>query len=167
MKVLEISRKYLGNQELPGNKFIDDPKVEKDLGELIKKAGQNDGEAWCCYFAEAMFCEAFPEQEAKLRKLFSASCVKTFENFVRAGYTVSQKPVKGALAIYRKCTNGMATVKGHAGICEEVYSDTTYRNIEGNTTAAGVREGKYVNEKDRTTKMVATGLNLMGFIIIQ
>lgn len=158
--------KFLGQSELKGNKFQDDPTVVGDLGELIKKAGQKDGEAWCSYFAEAVFCEAYPEKEAKLRQLFNASAVKTFENFKKAGYTVVQQPVVDSIAIYQHYKDGVADWTGHVGIACEVISATEYRNIEGNTNDDGSREGTSVLKKKRRIGKVKTGLNLLGFILV-
>jgi hypothetical protein len=68
-KILEVAKKYVGMKENDGNKF-DENSI---LGQVLHKAGQKDGEAWCAYFAEAVFCEACPDRNSEFRKIFSAS----------------------------------------------------------------------------------------------
>lgn len=160
MKQVVVALKYLGQSELAGNTFTDDT----PLGKLVLAAGQKKGEAWCAYFAEGVFCEAYPEKAAAYRKLFSSGAVKTLNNFKDAGYTVFQKPSEGALVIWQKFDNGKPGWEGHIGIVKEVLDDGVFVSIEGNTTKAGSREGTTVLLKTRSTKQVAKGLNVIGFV---
>lgn len=160
MTVIEVAKKYLGDSELKGNVFTDDT----ELGRRLKEAGHSDGEAWCAYFAEAVFCEAFPEKEKPFRRMFSAGAVKTLENFRTNGYTVFEKPQPGMLVIWQHYEKGKPSWQGHAGIVIEVLPNGTFITIEGNTTAAGSREGTSVQIKTRSRKPVATGLNVLGFV---
>lgn len=162
----QVACKFLAQKELTGNKFNDDPNIKGDLGELLKKAGQKDGEAWCAYFTEACFCEAMPEKEVKLRQLFSASAVQTFKNFKAAGYTILQQPVKDALVIWQHYKDGKEDWTGHAGVVCEVINKTEFRSVEGNTNDNGSREGIMVAKKFRRTLKVHTGLNVIGFVLI-
>jgi hypothetical protein len=166
MTPLQFAKTFLGHKELAGNKFINDPKAAGDLGELLHQAGQRDGEAWCAYFMEAIFCTVLTDKEKVLRALFSASAKKTFENFQKAGYTVSNEPIIGALVIWTRYLNGIEQWQGHAGIVSEVISPTQFKSIEGNTNCGGSREGDSVQEKIRNTAMIRTGLNIKGFILI-
>lgn len=155
MKQIEIAKKYLGHKEKPGNIF--DPK--SPLGKIIIEAGQQDGEAWCAYYTEAIFVET-------LRALFSASTVQTFHNFKNAGYEISDVPKVGSLVIWQKYKDGKATWAGHAGIVTCVNSDGSFLSIEGNTNSNGSREGDSVQEKVRKNVRVENGLNILGFVII-
>lgn len=163
MGVIDTARKYLGQKEGQGNTFDD----STPLGKLVKLAGQKNGEAWCCYFGEGVFCEALPEKEPELRKLFSANCFQTYVNFLQAGYKCSLKPVPGALVIFQYLVNGVLTTRGHAGICETVISETQFTCIEGNTNEAGSREGNTVAVKTRDTLKRDNGLVVVCFIIIE
>lgn len=154
-KQIEIAKKYLGQKELPGNIF--DPK--SPLGKILIEAGQKDGEAWCCYFQEAVFVET-------LRALFSASTVQTFQNFKNAGYEITEGPRVGALVIWQSYKDGKPQWSGHAGLVTKVNSDGSFVTIEGNTTAAGSREGNSVQEKVRKNIRTDNGLNILGFVII-
>jgi hypothetical protein len=162
MKQVDIAKKYIGMKEGAGNKF-DENSI---LGQVLHKAGQKDGEAWCCYFAEAVFCEAFPEKNQELRKLFSASTVQTYKNFVEAGYDVHTSPKAGDLIIWQKYKAGEKQWQGHAGIVQSVNTDGSYFTIEGNTNSEGSREGDSVQQKLRKTVFKQDGLNVMGFITI-
>jgi hypothetical protein len=164
MTAVETARKYIGQKELPGNKFTDDPKVSGDLGERIKKAGQKDGEAWCAYFVEAVLRESFPDRSTEIDKYISASAVKTFENLEKAGYTISKKPVVGYIVVWQKYKGGKPTWQGHIGFCSQVINDNKFKSIDGNTTGEGSREGNQVAEKPGSLSVKSDGLNVMGFI---
>lgn len=159
-KVVEVAKKYLGQSELEGNVFTE----ATELGRRLKASGHKDGEAWCAYFAESVFCEAFPEKETGLRKTFSAGAVKTLDNFRAAGYTIFDKPSVGALVIWQRYKNGEASWQGHAGIVIELLDGGAFLTIEGNTNTVGSPEGTSVEIKTRSTKRVNTGLNVYGFV---
>lgn len=162
MKQIEVARKYVGMKEKDGNVF-DETTV---LGQAIHKAGQKDGEAWCAYFAEAVFCEAFPERNGELRKLFSASAVQTFNNFVDAGFNIHVHPMPGDLVIWQRYKDGKKVWQGHAGIVTKVNPDESFNTVEGNTNSEGSREGDSVQEKHRKNTFKEDGLNVLGFITI-
>lgn len=162
MTPIEVALSFLGATEKPNNGGF----YNERLQALMTTAGHKPGEAWCCYFMEACFCEALKEREAELRKIFSASCVTTFNNFQAAGYTITKVPFVGALGILRKYKDGEPTWQGHAILVLEVIDQLHYRSIEGNTNASGSREGTLVGVQPRSTKFRSNGLNLMGFIKI-
>lgn len=162
MKQIEVAKKYIGMSEAPGNRF-DENSI---LGKALHNAGQRDGEAWCSYFMEAVFCEAFPGKNMELRRLFSASAVKTYENFIASDYDVHHDPKPGDLAIWQRYKAGVKQWQGHAGIVIEVNKDHSFKTIEGNTNKAGSREGESVQEKLRKQIYVSDGLNVLGFITI-
>lgn len=155
MKQIELGRSYIGQAEKPGNDFDLDTK----LGRILKEAGQKDGEAWCCYFAEAIFVET-------LRALFSASTVQTFLNFKQAGYEISETPKVGWLVIWQHYKDGKALWSGHAGICTVANPDNSFFAVEGNTDKKGSRTGGSVQENSHTLTRVQTGLNVLGFVNI-
>lgn len=163
MKQIEIAKKYLNQKELPGNVFTD----ETELGRKLHEAGQKNGEAWCAYLQEAIFCEAYPERNKDLRKLFSASAVQTYKNFKDDGnFDCHDRPRKGDLVIWQKYENGKATWKGHAGLVISVNTSGNFETIEGNTNSAGGREGDTVAIKIRTCIKKDNGLNILGFVTI-
>lgn len=162
MKQIEVAKKYVGQKEKPGNDFdLDTP-----LGRLVKEAGHKDGEAWCAYAMEGVFCEAFPAKNAELRQLFSASAVQTFNNFQDAGYDIHDIPKVGDLVIWQRYKDGKKTWQGHMGMVTKVESTGAFYTMEGNTNSKGSREGNAFQEKLRKRIMTDNGLNIMGFITI-
>lgn len=159
MSVVDIARKYIGQTEKPGNAGFSDAEFEIRM----KAVGFQKGHAWCSYFAELCFKEAYPEKE--LDKLFSASAVQTFKNFKDAGYPVDLIPEAGKLVIWQNMTQGIPQWSGHVGIVTVVMANC-FSTIEGNTNDSGGREGIEVAEKVRTLNRKHTGLNVLGFITI-
>jgi hypothetical protein len=163
MTLIEVAKKYLGMAEKPGNVFDE----STSLGKIVKKAGQKDGEPWCCYYQEAIFCEAYPKIEALLRKLFSANCFQTYVNFFFSGkFKVYSYPVVGGLILFQMKKEGQLLTTGHAALCIGVTSKTQFTTNEGNTDVAGSREGGIVAEKKRDTLPRDTGLNFLCCIVI-
>ena len=158
MKLIEIARSFVGQKELPGNKFED-----TELGKLLHEAGQRDGEAWCAYFGEAMCAKAYPEKSKDIQKYFSASAVQTFRNFVAANFSVTAVPLPGSLVIWQKYEAGKALWQGHLGIVTEVVPGS-FKSVEGNSNAAGSRDSDSVVENTRIEKFNPNGLSVMGFI---
>lgn len=159
MRIIDTARLFLGQKELPGNKF--DPNSE--LGKLLHAAGQKDGEAWCSYFGEAICTKAYPEKAHELQKLFSASAVATFKNFVAADFTITAIPIPGALVIWRRYEKGKPMWQGHLGIVTEVQ-EAGFKSIEGNSNAQGSRDSDSVVENFRTVKFKPDGITVMGFV---
>lgn len=163
MKILDTARKYVGLKEDGPNSFKEGSK----LGDALHKAGQRDGEAWCAYFGEAVCAEAYPEKSAEITKLFSASAVNTFKNFVAAGYAVTATPRVGAIVVWQRYEDGKPDWKGHLGIVSAVNGNS-FSSIEGNSNAQGSREADSVVENiSRTILYKSTGLNVMGFISLR
>lgn len=160
MNPVEVAKKYLGMKENPGNKF-DDSTI---LGQALHKAGQKDGEAWCAYFCEAVFCEAYPDRNTELRQLFSASAVQTFKNFKEASHLINELPMSGNLVVWQKYKEGKETWQGHIAIIDSVNNDGSFYTIEGNTNSEGSREGDSVQRKLRKMIKTDNGLNIIGFI---
>lgn len=159
----EVARKYLGQTEKPSNSGFTDVYFEKKMQEV----GFVKGHAWCSYFAELVFIEAFPERDVELSKLFSGSTIQTFRNFLNAAYPIGNVPVVNHLVIWQRYLNGKPQPTGHAGIVSEVLSGWEFKSIEGNTNDEGGREGFEVAELQRKTFLkVWNGLKVLGFIQI-
>jgi hypothetical protein len=98
MKVIEVSKKYLGIKEISGNKGFLDKKFEAKMA----ADGFIQGDAWCCLAQEMIWEEAYPDHEKEFDRLFHKSCDQTFKNFKAAGYEFSTIPVVGCLIIIKK-----------------------------------------------------------------
>lgn len=163
MKVIEVAESYIGKTEKPSNSGFNDEVFERKM----KEVGFEKGHAWCCYFAELCFKEAYPEKKAELDKLFSASTVQTFANFKKKfPKKIFKTPVAGSLVIWQTQKNGVPQWSGHAGICSQVIDTNTFKSIEGNTNDGGGREGYIVARKTRKVQQVKNGLQILGFIKI-
>lgn len=162
-EIVKIAKKYLGEHEKPSNSGFLDSTFEKKMVAV----GWQKSQAWCSYFAELVWKEAYLEYNThyllQLDKLFSASATSTYQKFdVDPLWEVSKVPVKGAIAVWR---HGVSW-QGHIGIVIDVINDSI-QTIEGNTNAAGGREGVEVAEKTRKIdySISSDKLNLIGFII--
>lgn len=168
MKPSEFAAKFIGQKELQNNTWTDDT----ELGRLLHAAGQKSGEAYCAYFAEAVFkktCQ--PKQVKELDDLFNASAVQTFKNFEKAGYITGELPAVDWLVIWQLQKDGMPSWKGHAGIVSSVNANDKYlfESIEANTTD-GTKEnrdgGVVARKPHRVNKDVQNGLKVLGFVKI-
>lgn len=160
MKTVEIAESYIGEKELPNNKFTDDTK----LGRLLHAAGQRDGESWCCYLMEGVFVEAYPQCETVIRKLFSAGVDRTMRNLIAAGFPLKKDPLPGDLMIMKHFEDGKELWQGHIGLVTLTNNDATWRTVEGNTNNDGSSNGNEVLPKTRYKTFKRTGLNVVGFI---
>lgn len=158
----EIALKYIGETEKPGNMGFNDAEFEKKM----KAVGFQKTHAWCAYFAELVFKEAYPEKFADLDKLFSGSTIQTFRNF-RMAYPVGNVPKEGDLVIWQTMKEGRAMPAGHAGVVVQVVDHNTFYSVEGNTNDGGGREGYIVAKKLRNVvPNVQNGLKVLGFISV-
>lgn len=165
MIVTEIARKYLGETEKPRNSGFNDAVFEAKMAAV----GFVSGHAWCAYFAELVFKEAFPQMSRELNMLFSAGTVQTYRNFLMAGYPTSLKPKVDDLVIWQSYRDGKALSTGHAGIVSRADLDGWhFRSIEGNTSDEKSREGYIVAEHERSVlATVRNGLKVLGFVTIR
>lgn len=162
-KIVKVASDYVGQQEIRGNKGFKNPAFQKKM----QDCGWAMGHAWCAYFTELVWKEAFGKSHPMyntLDRLFSPSAVSTYSNF-RGHLKLFQsgnKPKAGALVAWRY-GNGW---QGHIGIVESVIDKNRFNTIEGNTNSAGGREGIEVARKVRSLGLPhrAKGLNLIGFI---
>jgi hypothetical protein len=168
MNIIEIARKYIGQTEKPQNSGFTDADFQKKMEEV----GFQKGHAWCAYFGELVVKEVYPEKFDLLDKLCSASAVKFFRNFQKAGFVITQTPAPGCIVVWMSVKNGKAFPSeeqptGHLGISTDVMAVNRFACVEGNTNDNGGREGYIVAERIRTIiPNVQNGLRLLGFIHI-
>ena len=163
--IVKVASNYIGKKEISGNKGFIDPKFEEEM----VKVGWSKGQAWCAYFGELVWRQAYKESGIKiddeLNRLFSASAVTTLSNFhLKSKFITSKIPVKGALAVWQHISNGVKGWQGHIGIVSD-FTDSVITTIDGNTNTHGGREGIEVGQIKRRMNFGATnGLVLQGFI---
>lgn len=163
MKPFQIAEKYIGQTEMPGNSGFTNYEFEAKM----KAVGFQRSHAWCAYFAELVFKEAYPDKFKELDKLFSASAVQTYRNFKDAAYPMNSMPSENNLVIWQNMRDGKPQVTGHAGIVGKVTDGWIFESIEGNTNDGGGREGYIVAKRIRKhIADVKDGLKVIGFIQI-
>lgn len=163
MRPHEIAAQYIGETEKPGNSGFTDEAFEWKM----KEVGFQKGHAWCSYFCELVFKEAYPEKYRELDELFSGSTVQTFRNFRDAAYPIGYLPQLDTLVIWQSYKQGKPQITGHAAIVSKVKSSWEFESIEGNTTTGGSREGFIVARQQRKVLAeVKNGLKILGFIQI-
>ncbi len=162
--IKETALKYIGQREKPNNSGFQDSEFEKKM----KEVGFQSGQAWCAYFSELVWKEAYlkynPGIAILLNNLFSASATATYKNFdLSPEFNVSKIPVVGALAVWR---HGIGW-QGHIGPVIEIPDEINFRSVEGNTNSQGGREGFEVAPMPRKVDYTVkeNRLNLIGFII--
>jgi hypothetical protein len=163
-KVIDAATSIVGQQETPNNSGFKDAEFEKRM----KDVGWRIGESWCVYTAELIWKTAFTTAHPLyplINKLFSGSAMITWANFVKdTTFKKGKLPQPGAICIFQ---HGKGW-QGHAGIVTSIGSGSLFNTIEGNTNAAGGREGIEVATKQRFINLPYSerGLNLVGFIYL-
>lgn len=167
-EIVSIAQSYLGQEEIRGNKGF----KQEDFELKMKAMGWQMDQAWCAYFAELVWKEAYQQWDAtlfsRLDKLFSAGAVATYNNFKKAkDFMCNQVPKPGALVVWQSYVSGAPHWSGHVGIVETAsVNKGIFTAIEGNTNDNGEREGFEVARKNRTINFIKkqNGLVLLGFV---
>jgi hypothetical protein len=164
-EIVETAMSFVGQKEIAGNKGFRDKKFQG----LMEEVGWNKGQAWCVYFCEMVWKQAYEMDRSfvsKLDRLFNAGAVKTYNNFKSDGnFVVDKIPKPGCIVIWQTWKDNQPHWTGHAGIVRCLLSGNEIETIEGNTNAQGGREGIEVAVKHRKVNFDArTGLVLRGFI---
>ena len=154
---------YVGQREEHGNSGFINGSFEIEM----KEEGWQEGWAWCCLFAKVVFKNVYPERAAELNKLFSPSCVKTYQNARDGGYLINELPNVGNLVLWQSVKEGKPQATGHAGIVIKLKSTWEFESVEGNGSEKGSREGTtVVIQQRKVLKDVWNGLKVIGFVKI-
>lgn len=159
--LVDIARGYIGQAEDPTQPENTDFMSEAFEDEL-EAVGWQKGWAWCMLFVR-LCIKKDPVLFEKVKHLVNPSVLRTLQNLMGSGYSLSRTPVVGSICIMQ---NGQSA-QGHTGIVSKVYPDGTFDLIEGNASAkAKTRQGDQVAEKrwknDQTPRQ--KGLYIRGFI---
>jgi len=152
-----IASGYVGYREIGENEAFEHPVFQK----LLYDRGWRPGLAWCSFFCELVYYEVYDKE---VDPLFSASAVQTFYNFKKAGWDVTDNPVRGGLAVWQLYKNGKKQWQGHIAVIESSLRDTI-TTIDGNSNNIGSRLGFMVARVTRViNREQNNGLRLLGFI---
>jgi hypothetical protein len=154
--------------------FINQMEIGKNQGfanqvfeQMMKDVGWRGGEAWCMYFAKAVWIKAFPKKAELIKKYLTGSTQQSWKNALAHPeifkVITDGHPMPGDIVIWQNVVN---PTLGHAGIEEKRVRTDYYKTIEGNTNQAGVREGDgvLVNERRLIPGYVDGSLKVLGFI---
>lgn len=166
-KIVKQAQQFLGVKEKKGNSGFD----SEEVLELMVAAGWKKGEAWCMYAVEIVYRLVYARENSYIERdfdyLLSSSATQTLQNVKRSTKyrdLISDKPVVGAIAIWQNYVNGKPSWTGHGAIVES-FTETEVSTIDGNTNAAGSREGDRWARKTRPLLFEGVnGLVLKGFI---
>ena len=159
--LIETAARYVGQKEKPGNQGFYDPIFDAKM----RSVGFVNGAPWCMFFVMLCVKETYPDRWEVLKKLFSGSCLKTLNNFKKAGYIILTHPEPNTICIWQHGSSS----NGHTAVCgsgADAAAGSTFSTIEGNTNAVGGREGEEVAHKIRHNSNVpiSKGLWVRGFI---
>jgi hypothetical protein len=137
---------YINVQEIGDNQGWS----SKLFQQMIQSVGWKSGEAWCMYFAKAVFMSAYPAKADKINKVLTGSTQGSLQaaedssifKVIREG-----SPRPGDIVIWQSVSNSSL---GHAGIVRKRISGADmFDVVEGNTSLDGAREGQGVMNHDR------------------
>ena len=165
-KIAETALSYIGQMEKPGNSGFVDLEFEKQM----KSVGFYKSAPWCGFFCRLVWMEAGQSLEAmhgkRKRTIVTSSAVKSMKAASDCNRW-SDKPIPGAISVWRNFKDGVPQSTGHMGIVVSVDVDS-FETVEGNTNASGGREGNTVARKTRSYSWYRKdGLRLMGFITLE
>lgn len=163
-KLIAYAEWYIGQKEKKGNSGFEDEGFQKEL----TNAGWYIGAAWCAFFVKVVVKKLFTGDLLKaVNAQFNGSAKQTFDNVKRAGtFETGDVPEDGCICV---CLLGHGP-SGHMYIVKNAGIEAnTATTIEGNTNAAGSREGDRVARKLRTNKRAfqPSGLNVYGYIYLR
>lgn len=155
LKIREKAYSFLGQNEIPNNKGF----VDKNFYSQMTTVGFFPSYAWCVLFAKLCWKLGGENRYIYLKP----SVIKTLKSMSKQGYELELKPEIGAIAVYRKFTNGIPKTPGHACIVVHIESDSFW-SIDGNTSKQNETEGTTVAIRIRSYKWkVDNGYRLLGF----
>ena len=123
-EILVEALKWEGEKEIKGNMGFHNTKFQ----EMMEEVGHQEGQAWCSYFAELMWKEAYKRYKPKvveiLDQLFDPSAVATYRNFKRSlSFNTGECPIQGALVVWQKYVIKNKILipdwRGHIGVVME------------------------------------------------
>lgn len=146
-KIAKQANSLVGVKEVGNNAGFANVTFEN----MMRSVGWKGGEAWCMYFAKAVYLKVLPQKAAIINQALNGSTQQSFNNAASGkypGFTVitSGKPRVGDIVIWQRGSNKGT---GHAGIVTAVNS-SSFTTVEGNTTVnqtfAGEGDAVYKNQ---------------------
>jgi len=161
-KILTYAQKWVGVYEKGKNQGWDNTRLEK----LMKSYGFQSGWEYCSLFVKMVIGQTLSGKKRDyILNLISPSSLTTWNNFINNlgktdYYTISQKPVPGALVYYER---NLKEWTGHAEIVEKVYANG-FTVVSGNSPVEGNKQG--IARRKRSFKD-SPGFKRLGYVIIK
>lgn len=132
-RIRRIAKSFEGVEEIGNNQGFNN----ETLQEMLRESGWKGGEAWCMYYAKAIYKKALPKFADTIQKELSGSTQRSWKDVVDGKSEIfeaitSGKPKVGDIAIWQRISDPS---KGHAGIVIRPNSSkfaNGYTTIEGN-----------------------------------
>ena len=163
MTPIEVARSLIGLREATGHN--DGPMIDKMLGYL----GLPKGLSWCLAFCLWCWHPSDYPKIARCSTFLEQVQSREWKYDVYDQEDVAWKiktPKPGTIMIFAHSKiAGHNNWNGHAAMFESMETRRKFHTIEGNTNAAGSREGDGVYNKIRTAKMGS--MTLEGFVDIK
>ncbi len=162
-KAARNAEAYLNIQEIGNNAGFADKAFES----MMKNVGWRGGEAWCMYFAKAVYLDSFPNKAKEIDRVLTGSTQQSWKNALANPdvfkVITDGPPRPGDIAIWQSVNNKSL---GHAAIVRRRDHGDEWHTVEGNSGFGGTREGQGVTEGDRTLVpgTVEGSLKLLGFL---
>jgi hypothetical protein len=176
-KIIGIAEEFEGLVEVISNEEWDDPKTKgKDphaakFEAMLKRAGHQDGWAYCMSFCEGVLVTAYDELGLKqhvlrARTLLSPSVMNSYKACREAG-VISKVPHRGAIGFMQSGGKW----QGHAFLVTAVDGSVVH-TIEANTSPTNAQErdggigtgGVYRKRRQIVYVPRESGLHLRGFL---
>jgi hypothetical protein len=178
-RIIQIAEEFEGLVEIISNSEWDDLKTRGPdprsiaFESMLKRAGHNDGWAYCMSFCEGCWVEAYKELSAKpqtiarIRTILSPSVMNSYTAAREAGL-ITKAPKPGAILFMQSGSKWT----GHAGIVTDVEPTGFIRTIEANTSPTDANErdggtgtgGVWRKRRALTFTQRSSGLWLRGFL---
>jgi hypothetical protein len=158
-----VASSFMDTMEIGNNAGFSD----KAFQQMLSDIGWRGGEAWCMYFAKAVYLEAFPKKADRINQVLTGSTQGSFakakENPDLFKVITEGPPQRGDIIIWQSTTDPSL---GHAGIAYKKDSGDKWWTVEGNSGFGGTREGQGVTKGHRTLVPGTTEgtLKLRGFL---
>lgn len=161
--IVRIARKYIGQREIGANEKF----VSSDFETKMKSVGWSKGNAWCNFFADLVWKEAYQEvgnKDPKIKEFYlglfnsftpgrmplAGSCEITFQNMKAKGYAEDYNPKTTKI----KPGDMIFYEKSHISIAGAV-SKNGFESIDGNYGTEGngtvnyqaLRTDKYIKKE--------------------
>lgn len=162
-KAATLAASFLNEMEIGNNESF----ANSAFQQMLRNVGWVSGEAWCMYFAKAVYMQAFPKKSDAINSVLTGSTQQSFQNAIRHPElfkVITDGPArKGDIVIWQ---NTKKPSSGHAGIVLKKTDTDHGEVVEGNAGVSSNGEGQKVTINNRVLLpgTVEGSLKVLGFL---